>query len=89
MPVWKRKDDQGNTHFQFLCASCNEKKKILLEQDAWVFVRDGEPASCNDCDLQCELTARQLWGTEEAVRYGVCGRCASYERCPLQGRYYC
>jgi hypothetical protein len=89
MPTWKRKDAEGTTRFQFLCSGCNEKKKSLLEQDAWILVRDTEPASCNDCDLQCTLTANQLWGATEEVRFAVCSRCDSYDRCPLQGRYYC
>ncbi|MBU1738320.1 MAG: hypothetical protein KKG35_09290 [Proteobacteria bacterium] len=89
MPTWKKKDEQGNVHFQFLCSSCNQKKKILLEEDHWTFVRADEPASCNDCVLQCALTARQLWGAEERVRYEVCDRCSGYEKCELKGRYYC
>lgn len=89
MPTWKRKDEQGNIHFQFLCASCNLKKGPLLERDQWLFVRDGDPASCNDCSMKCELTAGELWGAEDRVRYGVCEQCASYQACELKGRYYC
>lgn len=89
MVTWKKKDEQGTTHFQFLCASCNRKKRELLDADNWIFVRDGDPASCNDCVMQCALTAQQLWGAADQQRFEVCGRCASYESCELQGRYYC
>lgn len=89
MATWKKKDREGGVHFQFLCASCNEKKKVLLENDQWVLVRADEPASCNDCVLQCALTARQLWGAEESARYEVCDQCSGYEKCELKGRYYC
>jgi len=89
MPVWKKKDENGRVHFQFLCAICNEKKRTLLENDRWTFVRDGEPASCNDCALQCALTAKELWGAEERIRYAVCRECPGYEGCELKGRYYC
>lgn len=89
MPTWKKKDEQGKVHFQFLCAACNRKKATLLEQDKWTLVREGDPASCNDCALNCKLTALELWGAEDDVRYKICARCASYASCELQGRYYC
>ncbi|MBU0481555.1 MAG: hypothetical protein KKG47_10665 [Proteobacteria bacterium] len=89
MPTWKKKDEDGQVHFQFLCGPCNAKKKILLERDHWILSRDGEPASCNDCVLQCALTARQLWGAEDRLRYAVCDRCPTLEKCELKGRYYC
>lgn len=89
MPTWKKKDSQGQIHFQFLCNSCNLKKKILLEKDEWIFVRDGEPASCNDCSLNCALTARELWGAEDSARYEICEQCENYDACELKGRYYC
>lgn len=89
MPTWKKKDQAGETHFQFLCAACNERKKALLEKDAWTFVRDGEPASCNDCVLQCGLTVGGLWGAEDKARYAVCDKCFAYDQCELKGRYYC
>ena len=89
MSTWKKKDAQGNVHFQFLCQSCTRKKRTLLEEDKWSLVRAGDPASCNDCVLQCALTAQKLWGAEEQVRYQVCERCVSYEACELKGRYYC
>ncbi len=85
----EKKDEQGNIHFQFLCAFCNRKKSSLLELDKGTFVRDGEPASCNDCALQCGLTAQELWGAEDQVRYRVCHHCVNYENCELKGRYYC
>jgi hypothetical protein len=89
MPTWKRKDKEGNLHFQFLCSSCSRKKQVLLEKEEWLFVRDGEPASCNDCVLNCSLTARELWGAEDQVRYAVCEQCPRLDACPLKGRYYC
>ncbi|MBU0485364.1 MAG: hypothetical protein KKB30_12740 [Proteobacteria bacterium] len=87
MATWKKKDEAGAVHFQFLCASCNEKKKALLENDQWTLVRTDEPASCNDCVLRCALTVRQLWGAEERVRYEICDRCCVNEKCELKGRY--
>jgi len=89
MPTWKRKDTDGTLHFQFLCRSCSEKKQAFLEKNAWILVRDGEPASCNDCVLKCLLTAQELWGAEDSVRYAVCAECPELAACPLQGRYYC
>ncbi|MBU0728211.1 MAG: hypothetical protein KKA70_00565 [Proteobacteria bacterium] len=89
MPTWKKRAGEGEFHFQFLCAACNQKKSALLEQDSWSLVRDGEPASCNDCVLQCALTARELWGAEDRLRYEVCDKCSSLEKCELKGRYYC
>ena len=89
MPTWKRKDEQGTVHFQFLCHSCNQKKSALLAKDKWILVREGEPASCNDCTLQCALTSRELWGGEDKVRYRICEQCPSLDQCELQGRYYC
>lgn len=89
MPTWKKKDEQGTVHFQFLCSDCNRKKQLLLEKEKWLLVRQGEPASCNDCALSCALTARELWGAEDAVRYRVCEQCAGYAVCDLRGRYYC
>jgi len=86
MPTWKKRDEQGDVHFQFLCSSCNRKKRSLLEQDKWTFVRDGDPASCNDCVLQCGLTAQELWGAEDEVRYQVCEHCTNFENCELKGR---
>lgn len=89
MATWKKKDQEGTVHFQFLCESCNSKKQVLLEKDNWTLVRETEPASCNDCTLQCLLTARGLWGAEDQVRYDVCDTCPAYEKCELKGRYYC
>jgi len=89
MATWKKKDNEGQVHFQFLCELCNRQKQVLLEQDNWTLVRETEPASCNDCELQCALTARGLWGAEDQVRYDVCGECPAYEKCTLKGRYYC
>ena len=89
MPTWKRKDPEGKTHFQFLCGACSSKKQALLETDQWALVRDGEPAACNDCVLQCGLTVQELWGAAEEVRFAVCAQCASYAACELKGRYFC
>lgn len=89
MPTWKKKDEAGTVLFQFLCTDCNRKKLPLLERDRWTLVREGEPASCNDCALACLLTARELWGAEDRVRYQICGQCPGYENCELKGRYYC
>jgi len=89
MPTWKRKDELGKVHFQFLCESCSRKKQVLLETDQWTLVRGGDPVSCNDCVLQCALTVRELWGAEDQLRYRVCDQCSNYETCALKGRYYC
>ncbi|MBU0661686.1 hypothetical protein KKG22_05960 [Patescibacteria group bacterium] len=89
MATWKKIDSEGVVHFQFLCEACNSRKKPLLEKDNWTLVREGEPAACNDCELRCALTARGLWGAEDAIRYAVCDACPAYEKCELQGRYYC
>lgn len=89
MPTWKRKDNEGNILFQFLCESCNHRKQVLLERDDWIFVRGGEPAACNDCVLHCDLTMQELWGAEDTIRYAVCDKCPRFEECPLKGRYYC
>lgn len=89
MATWKKKDGEGGVHFQFLCESCNQKKKPLLEKDDWTFVREGDPASCNDCEMACALTGRGLWGEADQVRYAVCDQCSTYEKCELKGRYYC
>jgi hypothetical protein len=89
MATWKKKDREGMVHFQFFCQSCNSRKQPLLEQDDWTLVREGEPSSCNDCELQCRLTAEGFWGAEDQVRYGICDTCPAYEQCELKGRYYC
>ena len=89
MGTWKRVDASGETHFQFLCSSCESKKRLLLEQNGWLFIRENEPATCNDCELHCALTARQLWGAADEERYRICGQCSNYDACSLKGRYYC
>ncbi len=89
MPTWKRKDAAGTVHFQFLCSACNAQKAPFLEQDQWIQVRDGEPASCNDCVLGCALTTRTLWGAADEVRAAVCDECPTLDACTLKGRYFC
>lgn len=75
--------------FYHLCEKCNEKISNALTKDGWKFLRGGEPVSCNECSLQCELTVRGLWGEVDEVRYEICGRCADLDSCALKGRYYC
>ena len=89
MPTWKRKDGEGNIHFQFLCRSCTKTKQAILEQSGWALVKDGEPVSCDDCVRNCALTTQGLWGAEDPVRYAVCDKCAELDSCPLKGRYFC
>lgn len=89
MATWKKKDEDGKTHFEFLCSSCHEQKRKLLERQQWSLVREGEPASCNDCALQCALTRLELWGAEDRIRYRICDECPALGKCALKGRYYC
>jgi len=88
MPTWKLKTE-GETFFFHLCHACNDKSAAGLAKAGWQKIRDGEPVSCNECTQKCTLTAKGLWGAEDAVRYAACAECPEYDSCPLKGRHYC
>ncbi len=89
MSTWKRKDESDRSLFQFLCSECDLRKRIYLEREGWILLREDEPVCCNDCELQCALTTGELWGAGDGERFAVCAECAGYERCALKGRYFC
>ncbi|MEW6426812.1 MAG: hypothetical protein AB1568_02130 [Thermodesulfobacteriota bacterium] len=88
MPTWKLKAE-GESLFFHLCQPCSERSAASLLKAGWQKIRDGEPVSCNECTMKCALTAKGLWGAEDAVRYATCEACAEYAACPLKGRHYC
>lgn len=88
MPTWKLKTED-ETLFTHLCQACSDERTSLLIKAGWNKIRDGEPASCNECTRKCALTANGLWGAADAVRYAACEACPDYAPCPLKGRHYC
>lgn len=89
MPTWKLVDAAGQSRFQHLCGECSRRKEVTLLANGWQQIRPTEPVSCRDCVLKCRLTAEELWGAEDRVRYAVCGQCPELEGCELKGRYFC
>lgn len=88
MPTWKRKTDD-EVLFYHVCSQCNMRVADELLGAGWEKIRDNEPVSCIECDRDCVLTVKGLWGAEDSVRYQECDRCSHYDNCPLKGRYYC
>lgn len=88
MPTWKRKTSK-ETLFCHLCQACNDRVAAMLAEKGWRKIRDGEPASCNECTQKCALSVKGLWGAEDSVRYAACAACPDYEPCPFKGRHYC
>lgn len=89
MPTWKHTDGADGPRYLFLCSSCNEKREKGLAEAGWIMTRTGEPASCNECTLRCELSIQSLWAADDATRYAVCAQCSDYEGCFYKGRHYC
>ena len=88
MPTWKLKTEE-ETLFYHLCQACSDKSSTALVKAGWHKIRDNEPVSCNECTKKCDLTAKGLWGSEDAIRYAACAACPDYEPCPPKGRHYC
>ncbi|MDD5760011.1 MAG: hypothetical protein PHI06_13130 [Desulfobulbaceae bacterium] len=88
MPTWRLKSEEETLYYH-LCQLCSDASTSALSTAGWQKIREGEPASCNECTRKCALTAKGLWGTEDAIRYATCTTCAEYEQCPLKGRHYC
>ncbi|NTV12810.1 MAG: hypothetical protein HGA96_02560 [Desulfobulbaceae bacterium] len=89
MPTWKLIDGDDQSHFQYLCGECSQRKEAVLKASGWQLIRPGEPVSCRDCTLKCRLTAEGLWGAEDAIRYALCEQCPELAACELKGRYFC
>jgi hypothetical protein len=89
MPTWKKKNESGQASFYHLCSECNRRISGALKKGEWQYLRDGEPVVCNECSLNCRLTAEGLWGEGDEIRYAVCAACGDFGRCILKGRYYC
>jgi len=89
MPTWKQKNEIGGSRFCHLCERCNERLDDALLAEGWILVRDGEPVSCSECSLRCALTAQELWGAADAIRYAACEACPDITACALKGRYFC
>jgi hypothetical protein len=89
MPTWKHAGDGAGPRYLFLCSSCNDKRSTGLAAAGWTMTRSGEPASCNECVLRCQLSTQALWDADEATRYAVCAQCPDYDGCFYKGRHYC
>lgn len=87
--TWKRKGEEGQPQYWFLCSACNEPMAQGLAAGGWVKARDGEPAECNACAQKCALHAKGLWGADEQTRLAECAACGFYEPCFFKGRHYC
>ncbi|MBU4178135.1 MAG: hypothetical protein ACYC0O_12900 [Desulfurivibrionaceae bacterium] len=89
MPTWKKKEEEGASRFAHLCEACDGRQRPALKRDGWELLREGEPAACSECALNCRLTAQGLWGADEQTRLAVCRECPDLAACALKGRYYC